>query len=347
MMKQRICGDSQIALSALGLGCWEFGGGDYWGPSDQSETDQIVKTALESGINYFDTAEVYNEGRSERALGLALRPFRRRDYAIGSKISPSHCHVGEITRHCEASLKRLQTDYLDIYMLHWPINPVSLRHFTGQNGETADLPEMAAVTDEFARLQKAGKIRSFGVSNFRSERLAGLGLKPTVNELPYNLLCRAVEYGCLEECQKLNIGVISYMALLQGVLGKTLASLDELPEQLRRTRHFDSRKNPQARHGGNGFETTLNSTLVALHEAARQNHAMLPELAIRWAAANPQICCVLVGSRNPARLAANAKAAETPLSAELKELLDRLTDALKNEMGSGFDYYESIANDRT
>lgn len=350
-MQKRTCGDSGLELSVLGLGCWEFGGGEYWGHSNQDDVDAVVKKAVESGINYFDTAEVYNEGRSEISLGLALRPFRRETVVIGSKISPSNCYPGEITRHCDASLARLGSDYLDVYMLHWPVNQHSLRHFTNDVARISRPPVLAEALMEFSELKKAGKIRHFGVSNFGAERLAELaalgGIRPAVNELPYNLLSRAVEFAGIDACRKARTGIIGYMTLLQGVLGKAMANIDELAPQLRRTRHFDSHRNSMARHGENGAEKTLRKTLAELYRLAENLACPLPELAIRWVAANPAISCALVGVRSPERLAGNVRAVASPLSAEIVDELNRITEPLKQELGPSLDYYESLANNRT
>ncbi len=350
-LMQRSCGNSGLELSVLGLGCWAFGGGEYWGGSDQKQVNAVVTQALESGINYFDTAEVYNEGRSERALGLALKPLPREAAIIGSKISPSNCYPGKITRHCEASLARLQTDYLDIYMLHWPLNSVSLRHFTDDRGVIANPPVLIEVLEEFKALKRSGKIRHLGISNFGSKRLNELvvasDVSPVVNELPYNLLSRAIEFDTIAACRRQNCGIIGYMTLMQGVLGPSATSLDDLPPQLRRTRHFDSRKNLLARHGGKGAEPILLETLNQLHKLARQAGCSLPELAIRWVVAKPEITCALVGVRSPERLIANVDAAANPLSPDLIKELDRITAFLKQALGPGIDYYESSINDRT
>ena len=122
--------NTNLNLSVIGTGCWSFGGGDYWGNQDQKDATEVVHASLDNGINYFDATEVYNEGRSESSLGLAIRGIPRDKLVIGSKISPSNTFAGTLESHCEASLKRLQTDYIDIYMVHWPIHPHSIRHFT-------------------------------------------------------------------------------------------------------------------------------------------------------------------------------------------------------------------------
>ena len=109
-MEIRNCGNSGLQLSALGLGCWSFGGGEYWGEQAQKDADEVVRRAFDLGITYFDTAEVYNEGRSESSLGQAIRGIPRDKIVIGTKISPSNTDPVTAPGHCEASLKRLGTD---------------------------------------------------------------------------------------------------------------------------------------------------------------------------------------------------------------------------------------------
>ena len=99
-MELRRCGASDLTLSALGLGCWSFGGGDYWGPQDQKDVEAVVGLALERGVNFFDTAEGYNEGRSEEALGLALKG-RRQKAVIGTKVAPNHTQPAVLRQQAE------------------------------------------------------------------------------------------------------------------------------------------------------------------------------------------------------------------------------------------------------
>jgi aryl-alcohol dehydrogenase-like predicted oxidoreductase len=105
-MEIRNCGTSGMKISILGVGCWSFGGGEYWGPQSQADADEVVRRAFELGINYFDTAEAYNEGRSETSLGQAIRGIPRDKIVIGTKISPSNTAPETLVRHCEASLVR-------------------------------------------------------------------------------------------------------------------------------------------------------------------------------------------------------------------------------------------------
>jgi aryl-alcohol dehydrogenase-like predicted oxidoreductase len=346
-MELRECGRSGLKLSVLGLGCWAFGGGEYWGPHEQSDADAVVRRAFELGITYFDTAEVYNDGRSEASLGQALRGLPRGRVVIGTKVSPAHVQPDVLPRRCEASLRRLGTDYVDLYMVHWPITLPSIRHFDAQ------IMACPAVEDAFAtlsRLREQGKVRHVGVSNFARPRLEeALAHCPglAANELPYNLLSRAIEWDALPACRGLGLGVIGYMALLQGVLTDLYPTLGDIPVWQRRTRHFDARKSSAVRHRLRGEEDATQQALSALRAVSREIGLGLPELALKWAVANRDLACNLVGSRSVSKLEANVRAVEEPLPAEIVGRLNAMTDPLKERLGRSFDYYESPDNDRT
>ena len=347
-MEKRKCKNTDLELSVLGTGCWTFGGGTYWGKQDQKDVNQVVHASVDLGINYFDTAEAYNDGRSESSLGEAIREIQRDKAIIGSKVSPSNCYKETLIRHCEDSLKRLQTDYIDIYMLHWPIHSHSIRHFTNRPNIIENPPGMEETLEALRILKKQGKIRYFGVSNFSSKLLKDLPHEEiTVNELPYNLLSRAIEYETLPFCEKKGIGVISYMALLQGILSGKYATIEEIPLMQRRTRHFDSTKNSEIRHSESGAEKEFLSALDGIRTISKSSGHSMAEVAIQWIVQNPAITCTLAGARNIAQLEANVKAVDVRLSPEIIDELDIVTQRLMNKLGNHFDYYESAENDRT
>lgn len=343
----RSCGKHGLKLPILGMGCWAYGGGEYWGAQSQKDVNEVVRYAVEQGCNFFDTAEAYNNGDSETSLGLALEGIPREHVIIGTKISPSNTRPDKLKKHCDASLRRLCTDYVDLYMVHWPITPHSIRHFTA---EAVVIPGMQEVFDTLMQLKAAGKVRYIGVSNFGVEKLneaLATGAEIVINELPYSLLTRAIELHILPRCQALGIGVLGYMSLLQGVLADIYPTLDAVPVWQRRTRHFDSRHNAHTRHGLPGAEAETNGALGAIRAIAETHGMTMPELALKWAMARPGITSSLCGSRNREELRQNLRAAQEPLAPAIIEELDTATGPLLEKLGSSFDYYESPANDRT
>jgi aryl-alcohol dehydrogenase-like predicted oxidoreductase len=346
-MELRACGTHGLKLPILGMGCWGFGDGDYWGPSSQKEINEVVRCAVAQGCNFFDTAEAYNGGASEESLGRALRGLPRHRVIIATKISPSNTGPATLVKHCEASLRRLQTDYIDVYIVHWPITESAVRHLAA---EGLPLPTVPDAFTTLARLQQQGKIRSIGVSNFGRARLdeaLATGADIVLNELPYSLLARAIELDILPYCRSKGIGVVGYMALMQGVLADTYPALDQVPTVRRRTRHFDGRRIPQCRHGLPGAERETNAALKALRGIARAHGMTLAELALKWTFAGKGITSSLCGSRTLSQLEMNIAAAAQPLSPALIEELNRATQSLMDKLGPSFDYYENPANDRT
>ncbi len=346
-LPRRRCGQSGLELPALGLGCWVFGGGEYWGAHSQEDANAVVCCAVEHGCNYFDTAEMYNNGASESSLGRALQGIPRHRVTVGSKISPSNVQSKALVEHCEASLRRLQLDCLDLYMVHWPITPHSIRHFTA---EPIPTPSVTEAFDTLVRLQKAGKIRHIGVSNFGRARLdeaMATGAEIIVNQLPYSLLARAIELEILPYCRSKGVGVIGYMSLWQGVLAGIYPTLDDIPVLQRRTRHFDSRRSPLIRHGLPGAEAETSRALVAIQSIAQANGMTMAEISLKWAMAAEGIVCSLCGARSVAKLRQNMQAAATPLNPEVVAELNHATRPLADALGPSFDYWQHPANDRT
>jgi aryl-alcohol dehydrogenase-like predicted oxidoreductase len=331
----------------MGLGTWSFGGGEYWGAQSQADVDQVVGRAIDLGLTYFDTAEMYNAGASETSLGLALRG--RRDHVlVGSKISPANAAPAVLREHCEASLRRLQTDRIDLYMMHWPIHSDSVRHFTKDESVIAHPPATRDAFLTLAALQREGKIRHIGVSNFgvkQLEEVLALGVRLAINELPYNLLMRAVEAEILPFCRSRGIGVIGYMTLMQGVLAGDFASFDELPPIRTRTRHFSGQR-AGSRHGEPGFETETLAALQAIRAIAREQNLPLPDLALAWSLANPGVGCVLAGCRNLAQLEENTRARDLKLPPAVLSRLNAVTDDLRQKLGSNPDFYQGKAHTR-
>lgn len=318
----RTCGNSGIEISPMGIGCWSYGGGEYWGPQAQSDVTTVAHAALDAGINFFDTAEGYNEGRSEGALGVALKG-RRHEAVIGTKVGAPDPAI--IRDRCEASLHRLQTDYIDIYMIHWPHDKFPIHE------------SMAELT----RLKEDGLIRAIGVSNFGLEQLTealDTSSDIIVNQLCYNLLSRAIEIDLLPLCQKHGIGILGYMPLLQGILTGTYKSAEEIPPMHSRFRHFRNDR-PMATHSEAGAEEEVFETLEGIRRIADTENIPMSRLAIAWTMAKPGITCMLVGTRNVDELTENLHAVEYTPTDDVIQQLDELTLPLLEKMGANLDYF--------
>lgn len=324
---------SGIRLSRLGLGCWSFGGqeGDYWGPHDDREAAEIVARALDSGANYFDTAEGYNDGRSEEALGRALGR-RRAEAIIGTKVSPHNTAPQTLRQHCEASLRRLATDVIDIYMVHWPITEHS-------------------VADAFATLadlRREGKIRAIGLSNFgptQLQEVLATGVPVEINQLGYSLLHRAIEFEILPTCIRRGIAVSAYMPLMQGLLTGRWRSADEIPQTRRRTRHFSSAR-PGTRHDEPGAEAEVFAAIAGIARLAEAQGMPMADLALAWVAAQPGVAVVIAGTRTVAQLEESLRGINRSLSPDLLAELDRLTQPVKARLGANADLWQSGPNSR-
>jgi aryl-alcohol dehydrogenase-like predicted oxidoreductase len=347
-IETRPCGTSGLRLPVVGLGCWAFGGGEYWGPQSQEDVTAVVHAALDLGITYFDTAEAYNGGASETSLGQALRG-RRAQAIVGSKVNPSNTRPAALRAHCEASLQRLGTEWIDLYMIHWPINTSAIQHFTSDADLLAQPPDLGEALATLEALKGEGKIRHWGLSNFgvrQLEEVTALGFRPASDELAYNLLMRGIEAEVLPWCRAHGVGVLGYSALMQGLLSGRFASIDELPPARTRTRHFAGTR-PGSRHGGPGVEAETWAALQAIAAVAAERGVPVGDLAIAWAVANPAITCTIVGCRNRRQLEENVRALSLDLSAELKQRLDRATADVLAKLGPHIDYYQSVADSRS
>jgi len=347
-MERKKCGDSNLTLPILGIGCWSFGGGSYWGDQDQRDVDAVVEMALDIGCNYFDTAEAYNDGASEESLGKALKG-KRSQALIGTKVNPSNTNPDILREHCEASLRRLQTDTIDLYMIHWPIHKHSIQHFTKDESVINNPPSVAKAFETLTELQREGKVQHIGVSNFGVKQLAeamDTGAKIVVNELPYNLLMRAIEVEIMPFCYEKGIGVISYMPLMQGLLTGKYMAPDEVPPMRRRTRHFSSQR-PGSRHGEKGEEKLTFETIRQIHDIANEQNVSMTHLAIAWCMANSAINCVLSGVRDVEQLKNNVQAMALSLDSRVIDRLNNATSPLLERLGVNPDYYENSVMGRS
>jgi myo-inositol catabolism protein IolS len=330
-MEYRKLGRSDLAVSTVCMGCWALAGGALWGDQDEQEAIGALHTALDLGVNFFDTAEGYGAGDSEIILGKAFRD--RRDQAIiATKVSENHMHPAELRQACEASLQRLQTDYIDVYYLHWPSREVPFED---------TLAEMDRLKDE-------GKIRYTGCSNFGKqdlERLLAIQ-HVEVNQLAYNLLFRAIEYEIVPVCLNNDVSIAPYSPLLHGILTGKFATVEEIPDGRARTRHFSPQIHPQTRHGGAGAEEETARALYGIRDICDNAGLDMTKVALAWLLAQPGVTTVIAGARSPEQIRANAEASELQLPGDVEQALTAVTEELKATFGKNADMWESEANSR-
>jgi len=329
-VEYRKLGRTDITVSVLALGCWAFAGGGNWGEQDDAASIATVRAALDAGVNFFDTAEGYGAGRSEAVLGKALEG-RRHEAVIATKVSRANLSPPDLERACERSLRHLNTDYIDLYQIHWPSRTVPLE----QSIEALE------------KLRQQGKVRAIGVCNFGVQDLSQLWAigHAETNQLPYSLIWRAIEYEVLPECVKGDMGVLCYSPLAQGMLTGKFASADDVPAGRARTRHFTGRR-PGARHGEEGCEE---DTFAAIHQIRRISDTInmsMANLSLAWVLHQPGVAAVLAGARKPEQLMENLQAVALELSPEIVRELARVTDQLKLRLGANPDPYLGSAESR-
>ncbi len=320
-MEFRKLGRTDVDVSALALGCWPFSGGTVWGYQSERSSIATVHAALDAGINLFDTAVGY--AGSERILGQALSDRRERA-VIATKAGGAH--PDQIVASCEQSLENLQTDHIDLYQIHWPDQGVPMA-------------ETAAALD---RLRRQGKIRAIGVCNFGVRDLSDfLGIAHCeTDQLPYNLLWRAIEDEIQPACVANDVSIICYSPLAQGLLTDRYASPDEVPDGLSRTRLFSSSR-PQSSHGEPGCELEAFGAIERVRRVARSLGESTANVSLAWVRQQRGVTSLLVGAREPTEIRQAVECLDVTLPPDVLRDLNEATDAVKREVGENADMWLS------
>jgi len=316
-----------LPLPRLALGAWAMAGGPLWGPQDETDSIATIHAALDAGVTLIDTAPGYGAGLSEEIVGRGLTGHRDRAL-IATKVGAGDLTPGGVIASCEASLRRLRTDRIDLLQIHW-------------FREGAALEEVVAAME---RLRSSGKVRALGVSNFGPETLDRLGAAASgwiTNQLAYNLLWRAIEFEIMAACRRSNLGVLCYSPLQQGLLTGRFDRADDVPEGRNRTRHFrDDRQSPG--HGESGHESLTFATIARLRAIADGVGQPLAKVALAWLLHQPGVTSVIFGARTPEQVAANVAAAQLSLSPDTLAALGHATDDLKHALGPNADLWEGV-----
>jgi aryl-alcohol dehydrogenase-like predicted oxidoreductase len=314
-MQTRQLGNSDLQITPLGIGAWAIGGGGLpfaWGPQDDNDSIAAIHAALDRGINWIDTAPVYGLGHSEDIVGRALKNRATRP-CVFTKCSIVWDDKREVTRslkpdslrrECEASLRRLQLDAIDLYQIHWP------------DPESGIEEGWSTLAD----LQKEGKVRWIGVSNFKPAQIDRLAKIAPITSLqpPYSILSPEIEAEILPTCAQHNIGVIVYSPMKSGLLtgAMTRERIAQMPEDDFRQRTI-SFKEPLL---------TRNLNLVEHMREIGKRHGRTPgEVALAWTLRRPEVTGAIVGLRSPKQVDGIIGAADFRLSsAEVEEIAEFL-----------------------
>jgi len=316
-------GKTNLKTSPIVFGC--MGSAGDLGAQDEKDSIEAIRTAYDIGINFFDTAEVYGHGYSEQLLHKALGN-KRKDIVIVDKVAPKHMKKEQIISACEQSLKTLGTDYIDIYLLHWPVYDVPI----DDRLEALEL------------LKKQGKIQYFGVSNFGKQNLAEILPKADIctNEVVYNLLYRCIEQEVLPICKKEQIPILTYSSLMQGLLAGKYTDISTFPPKRARSRHFKDTPENHCRHGENGYESETQQALDAIWKITKDSDFSMEELAAGWLKAQEGIGGVIVGTRNKKQSQDLRKLLDVTLSKEIINELTEATNKLKQVLGTNIDMWQ-------
>lgn len=308
------------------LGTWAFAKDQSWGPQDDALSIKTVHAALDAGLNAFDSAPAYGDGESERVLGKALEGRREEAY-VATKVSRKDLPAEDLVASCEASLKRLQTDWIDLLQVHWPSH---------------DIPPAESI-EALENLKSSGKIRAYGACNFGPRDLQAwldAGAVLETNQVAYSLLARAIEYAILPACRKENIGILPYSPLMQGLLTGKFHGPEEVPDARARSRHF-SKDRPAARHGEAGCETLTFATIEQIRTIAAEAGLPMDGMALAWLLRQPGVTSTIVGARNPDQLHKNRQALDIQLDNSLVEALTACTNELKKALGPNSDLWDT------
>jgi len=298
-MRKVTLGRSGLEVTPICFGCWQMGQ-TYWGRQPEDLLTDAVRTALELGVNFFDTADAYGDGEAEHILGKALKGVKREDVVVATKVYHHFYEDGRrhpdlsadyIPKACDASLKRLGLDYLDLYQAHAfdPLTPME---------------ETAAA---FERLKEVGKIRAYGVSNLTVEQVRTARTYGDYDTIQprYSLLGREIENDLLPYCHRHNVGVLVYSSLMRGVLTGKFKG-DET---------FDDLRGNDPMFKGEAFRSMI-AKVEKLRPMAEAKGCTMTQLSLAATLMHPSIHCAITGIKSPEQIRDCAGAADVQISRE-------------------------------
>jgi aryl-alcohol dehydrogenase-like predicted oxidoreductase len=327
-MEYRKLGETNLEVSAITFGAWAAGGW-MWGGNDDQEAINAMKAAYDLGITSIDTAPIYGQGKSEELVGQAIKSIARDKVQILTKYGMrwdlakgtfgfktkdndgkdldvyKYAAKESVIKECEDSLKRLGTDYIDLYQIHWP----------------DDSTPIAETMEAIIRLKEQGKIREAGVSNYSVTQMqeAEQTIKLASNQVPFSMLKRDIEADLLPYCLENHKSILAYSPMERGLLTGKMKPGQQFGEG-------DHRAGLKFFKDEN-IERT-NAFLAKIKPLADEKNATLGQLVIRWTINRPGITVALVGARNAEQASQNARAIDVQLNEEemafITDELDKL-----------------------
>lgn len=327
-MEYRTLSDSQLRLSAITFGSWAAGSW-MWGKTERTDAIDAIRTAYEHGVTSIDTAPIYGQGTSEEIVGEAIRDIPREKVQILTKFGlrwdlpkgkfymktkdndgrfiDVYKYAGKesVIEECENSLKRLGTDYIDLYQIHWPDVTTPLE-------ETFEAVE---------RLLEQGKIRYAGVCNYDASlaEKANQVVDIVSNQVPFSMVNRKIEEETLPWCIQNNKSVLAYSPMERGLLTGKMKPGQKFGEGDHRKIHPSFKDDHIIK---------VNEFLKAIQPVADNHQVTLAQLVLRWTLEQKGITIALAGARNAHQAAQNAKAADVKLSSDELDFINRKVDEL-------------------
>jgi myo-inositol catabolism protein IolS len=313
-MEMRQLGQSDIQITPIIMGLWQAGK-ELWVGIDDKETTKAIRAAFETGITTFDTAEAYGKGHSEQILASAISEIRDK-VIYATKVFANHLKFDQVLEACHRSLKNLQTDYIDLYQIHWPSGSFGFDEVP--IGET-----MGALN----QLKDQGKIRAIGVSNFSRPQLQMAVQYGQIDSLqpPYSLFWRQVEKDTMSFCVENKITILAYSSMAQGLLTGKFGPDHTFAQEDIRVKNKLFQPDTYAR---------VQQALTKLRPIADRKGVTLGQLALSWVTAHPDTCAI-AGARNADQASENARAGSIALSneelSEIDEIGRGVTDYLDED----------------
>lgn len=321
-MNKRQLSNTDLKLSEITFGAWAAGSW-MWGKTERNDAIDAIRSAYEEGMTSIDTAPIYGMGTSEEIVGEAIEPFKRDEVQIltkfgmrwdenkGDHFFESTNNQGEkidiykyagkesVIKECEDSLRRLKTDYIDLYQIHWPESTTPIE-------ETFEAVE---------QLIQQGKVRHAGVCNYDKDQLAKANATVNIasNQIPFSMVNRGIEEETVPYCIGNNKSILAYSPLERGLLTGKITPDYKFQEGDHRANH---------KHFQKDFIEKTNRFLSEIKPIAEEHNATLAQLVLRWTIDRPGITIALAGARNAKQSVQNAKAANIKLSEDEINFID-------------------------